>query len=104
MTGSGLDFFLVSLAVWRASSLFAREEGPFDLLLHLRILLGTKFDVNSEEIGTGWISKGILCVWCNSIWFGVLGALLLAQNFVQYLVFLLALSAVAIIIDDHVTE
>ena len=102
MIGSiGLDFFLVSLAVWRVSSLFAREEGPFDLFLRIRLLAGVKFDKSSEEIGTNWLSKGILCVWCNSIWFSVIGAFLLTQNALWWLITLLALSTVATIVDKY---
>ena len=105
LTGSiTLDFFLVSLATWRVSSLFAREDGPFDLFLRFRMLLGTEFDKSSDEIGTGWISKGILCVFCNSIWFSALGALLLAESLLMWGIYLLALSAMAVLIDNWATK
>ncbi len=99
-----MDFFLVSLAIWRVSSLFAREDGPFDLFLRLRMLTGVEYDKSSEEIGTNWLSKGILCVWCNSVWFSALGAFLVSSSIVWYFINLLALSAMAVIIDNHVTK
>ncbi len=68
------------------------------------MLLGTEFDKSSDEIGTGWISKGILCVWCNSIWFGVLGALLLAESLLMWGIYLLALSAMTVLIDNWATK
>ncbi len=105
LTGSiTLDFFLVSLATWRVSSLFAREDGIFDLFLRFRMLLGTEFNKASEEVGTGWLSKGILCVWCNSIWFGALGAFLLTENWLMWVIYLLALSAMAVLIDNWATR
>lgn len=104
MGSTSLNFFLVALAVWRVSSLFAREDGPFDLFLRFRILLGAKFDQNSEEVGTNWISKGILCLLCNSIWFSALGALVISQSLVWYFINLLALSALAVLIDNMATK
>lgn len=105
MTGSlSLDFFLVSLATWRVSSLFAREDGIFDLFLRFRMLLGTKFDKASEEVGTNWLSKGILCIFCNSIWFGAIGAFFLAESLLMWVIYLLALSAMAVLIDNWATR
>lgn len=98
------QFFLVSLAIWRASSLLAREDGPFDILLRIRMLFGVKFDKTSEEFGTNWFSKGIICVWCNSIWFSVLGSFIISGSIGWYFINLLALSAMAIIIDAVVTK
>lgn len=105
MTGStGLDFFLVSLAVWRVSSLFAREDGVFDIFLRFRLLIGVEFDKSSEEVGTNWLSKGVLCVLCSSVWFSAIGAFFLASNLWQWLVYLLALSAMAIVVDSVVNR
>ena len=105
LTGSiALDFFLVSLATWRVSSLFAREDGIFDLFLRFRMLLGTKFDKASEEVGTGWLSKGILCIFCNSIWFGAAGAFFLTENLLMWVIYLLALSAMTVLIDNWATR
>ncbi len=99
-----MSFFLLSLAIWRVSSLFAREDGPFDLFLRFRAFLGTEFDENSEETGTNWISKGILCLKCNSTWFGALGALLISDSIGWYFINLLALSATAIVVDSFIKE
>ena len=100
-----LDFFLVSLATWRVSSLFAREDGIFDVFLRFRMLLGTRFDKTSDEVGTGWLSNGILCVWCNSIWFGAAGAFILAPaTILGWFVYLLALSTMTVLIDNYATK
>lgn len=97
-----MGFFLVSLAIWRVSSLLAREDGPFDLFLRLRMFLGTEFDKSSEEVGTNWVSKGILCLLCSSVWLSAIGAFFFASSLMWYLIYLLALSTMAIIIDSFV--
>lgn len=57
---------LIVLAVWRLTSLFVREEGPFDIFPRLRLRLGVKYE--AIPYGTNVFSKAIICVWCFSLW------------------------------------
>lgn len=91
------------MAVWRLSSLLANEDGPFDIFARPRNLLGVKYDKNNETYGTNWISKGIICIWCNSVWVAAFVALSLSDDFVIWLINTLALSTIAIIIDSKLT-
>lgn len=93
-------FVLIGMAVWRLSSLLANEDGPFDVFAKLRNLLGVEYDKNGESYGTTWISKGILCIRCNSIWVAAIVALSLSDDFATWLIHTLALSTTAIIIDS----
>lgn len=70
-----LHLVILILAIWRLSSLIARERGPVDFLLRIRLRLGTRFDDSSKEIPTNNLTEGITCLWCNSIWLGAVVSL-----------------------------
>ncbi len=94
-------FFLLSLATWRFSSLLADEDGPFEIFEKIRFFLGVRPDPGTlKKFYMNSLARGVVCVWCNSLWFGALFALLLDNtSFVMYVVHSLSLSAVAIIVD-----
>ncbi len=94
-------FLLLSLATWRFSSLLADEDGPFEIFEKIRTFLGVRTDPKTgKQFFMNSIAKGVVCVWCNSIWFGGLLALLLDNtSVIMYLLHVLALSAIAVIID-----
>lgn len=98
-----IDFILLSLAVWRLSSLLAREEGPFDIFIKICLRLGVVINEYGTEVATGNISKGVLCIWCNSVWFSAVLSIPVSRNIFVYVVNTLALSTMAIIIDKVVT-
>lgn len=87
---------LYSLAVWRLSSLISREDGPGRVFAHVRRAAGTE---REGEISS--LADGIQCMWCVSVW--VAGALFglsrLSRGFSVYLVWTLALSAGALVIE-----
>ncbi len=93
-------FILIGMAVWRLSSLLANEDGPFDVFARIRNLLGVQYDKNNETFGTNWISKGIICVWCNSVWVAAFVAIYFSDDFATWLIHTFALSTTAIIIDS----
>ena len=55
------DILILALATWRLSSLFANESGPFHIFSRFRERVCKKLP------GVG---EGLVCEWCNSIWFG----------------------------------
>ena len=98
-----VDLIILGLAVFRLSSLFANEHGPFDLFGHVRRLTGMRYDKQSQAVPTTELSRGLMCVWCNSVWFGIALAFvyLLWQPVIWfYLPF--AISSIAIIIFTFV--
>lgn len=100
-----MPFFLLSLAVWRIASLFANEDGIFDIFIRFRALVGVKELGTDKEHGTNWFNSGLICVKCNSLWIGLLAAfVLLPQSVGQYFVLALALSAMAIIVDSFINR
>lgn len=100
-----LAITLLGLSTWRLASLFAQEEGPWSVFARLRSALGVRFDEFSIQYGTNLLSKGIICIWCDTIWIGF--ALIVVYLFLgDKLLWVLApfyLSAIAILIDKQVT-
>lgn len=88
------DILLISLAVWRISSILAREDAPFELARKLREII-MKWD---NSLGRT-ISDGIHCVWCSSVWFGFIGALFISNNVFEIVINMFAISAIAIGIE-----
>ena len=88
----------MALAVWRISSLLAHESGPFEIFDKLRNRLGVCYNERSEPYGTNTLARGILCIWCNSVWVSVLETVmyLLLPRLTILLSLPLALSALAI--------
>lgn len=63
-----IDLVLLSLASWRLTSLIVQEDGPFDIFIKIRLWLGVAYDQNSQPYGKNVIARGILCMWCASVW------------------------------------
>lgn len=94
---------LAALNVYRLTLLISKEEGPGDIFGKLRTLAGVKTDQYSNDYGTNWISRGMLCPYCLSVWIGLFVALALwaAVHFgyselVFYLLLPLGLSGAAV--------
>jgi len=78
-----ITLLILSLATWRISSLLTQEDGPYQILLTIR-LKTQLFD----------------CVWCMSVWVGlIISAGWLWQPLTMWLCLPFALSAIAIMID-----
>jgi hypothetical protein len=97
-------FLLTALAIWRISSLLAREDGLFDIFLRIRHYVGVRYDDKSETYGTNTVSKGILCVWCSSLWFTPFASLLFATDPVEWLIYTLSLSTIVILFESTITR
>lgn len=95
-----VHLFILSLASWRLSLLFAVDDGPFGVFLRLRLALGLRYDEKSEPYVPEWgevvrrtqlpmgnplktlqgtqlymareLLRGLTCLGCSSVWFGLL--------------------------------
>ena len=98
-----IDVLLLVGATWRLSALLAYEDGPGRVFARVRERLGVAYDPHGLPYGTNWLAKGVVCPWCNSVWFGAFWAVaywLLPG--VVWLALPLALSAGAIIVQELV--
>lgn len=107
--------FVASLFTWRLSSMITGEDGPGDIFVKLRKLAGVQWDVDSREFGVTSLARGILCLWCVSIWVGFVAGIA-TWSFAQqgsfaelslgdvsvFIMFWFAISAVAILFDGIV--
>lgn len=94
---------VLALATFRLASLFARESGPFEMFYRFRHMVGVRYDQMSRPEGSNQFAKGLICVWCNSLWFGLLlsGLYLWLGVVVVWASLPLALSAVTIMLDNR---
>jgi hypothetical protein len=96
-----IDVIVLALAVWRVSTLLANETGPWDVLLKLRTILGVEMGTYGKQ-GTSTLSKLVICVWCSSIWFGILAAIAyyIAPGETVFVALGLAISAAAVLLEE----
>ena len=97
-----MDFLILSLATFRISNLIADEDGPFKLFEWIRGKIGVRRDEMGKNYGTNNFAVGVACVWCNSVWIGVAltGLYMYSSQITVWVAFPLALSTVALIIDE----
>jgi len=74
-------FFIVLLAAWRITHLFAREDGPFNSIFRLR-----------KMAGAGFFGSLLDCPYCLSIWVAIPFAIYIARNLKEGILLWLALS------------
>ena len=97
-----MNYLILALATWRISSLLANEAGPYDIFERSRKCAGTYYDEYSNPQGKNELAKMLICLWCNSIWIGLVLAVgyWLLGDFVVWLSLPLALSTITILIDE----
>ena len=84
----GFRFVLAALATWRLTHVFAREDGPLNLLRKFR----------------GWLGQGvwgklISCFYCLSLWIALPFAPFVGGSLLEMLVTWWAISGAAILLE-----
>lgn len=69
-----MDIIILALATWRISNLFVDEDGPFMMFAELRRLAGVRYDKASEPVAENEMAKLFTCIWCFSVWLGLIVA------------------------------
>lgn len=87
MEVGGLEFLISTLAIWRLSYLFSQEDGPFDVVIKFRKLLGH-----------GFFGSLLDCFYCLSLWISIPFAVLLTNEWLNGIIIWLALSGGACIL------
>ena len=82
------EFVLGTLAVWRITHLLQAEDGPWDVVVHLR-----------RRAGTGFWGQLLDCFYCLSVWIAAPFAVYLGETLDQRIMLWLALSAGAILLE-----
>jgi hypothetical protein len=99
-----MDFLILALATFRMSSLIADEDGPLGLFEWVRGKMGVQRDERGENYGTNNFAVGLVCQWCNSVWIGVILAILYMwlKEMVVLICLPLALSTVTMILARYI--
>lgn len=63
-----VELIILIMASWRLSHFLVEEEGPWQIMLKIRTLMGVTYDQYSQKQGTNAISDMLSCVWCTSYW------------------------------------
>jgi hypothetical protein len=82
------EFLLGTLAVWRVTHLLQAEDGPGDVVVHLR-----------RRAGTGFWGQLLDCFYCLSVWIAAPFAIYLGKTWSRKVLLWLALSAGAILLE-----
>lgn len=114
------EILLIGFATWRLTSLFVQEDGVFRMFTIFRIIFG--FSVHKEDdkrVPTleavklaykdqlkGFVfkpknelGKALMCTWCTSVWVAAFCLVLFYTPF-AFLLYLLAVSCVAILVNE----
>ena len=75
-----VDFIILSLAAWRIANLIVddSEDGPFDILPKIRHILGIRYDSRNRMLSVDKprlykeLGRMVSCMWCLSLWVGLL--------------------------------
>lgn len=94
---SGFGFWeklvLAVLATWRVTHFLSSEDGPFDLLFHLRERLGSTFAGHLMD-----------CFFCLSLWVAVPLSLTVTHQVLDWVLTWLALSSAACLLERITRE
>lgn len=96
-----MDFFVLALATYRISMFLAVEDGVFGIFERMRTGAGVKKDEYGQMYGDNELARMMICMYCNSVWVGVLiaGLYMLFPQFV-YVVLPLALSGAVVLVKE----
>jgi hypothetical protein len=81
-------YLIMVIVVWRLTHLICAEDGPFDLIIKLRKLLGNSF-----------FGKLMDCFYCLSIWIGLLCALYEGENVWEIIILTLYYSGASLLLE-----
>ena len=89
------------LAVWRLAYMLTHESGPFAVFETLRYQANAHDTACAEQQHTG-ITNPLCCLWCTSVWVSLALLPLTACRAGWWVIYWLAASAAAIVVDNHV--
>lgn len=101
-----IEFIVVAMAIWRVSSIVAREDGPMDIFSKFKTrVLDISEDERLQISGRKMLNsfyRGLNCMWCNSVWFSAIASIFISISFVEWIVITLSLSTLVIMIETVV--
>lgn len=86
-------FILSILATWRLTHLISKEDGPWDMIYHIR-----------RAAGAGFFGSLLDCFYCLSIWIALPFGIWLGNSFGEKILYWLALSGAACLAEQLTTS
>lgn len=98
-----MTFLILTLATWRLSSLLVNELGPANIFEHMRTWIGVRYSESGIRYGENIVAEAFTCVWCLSVWVGLILGLVWTFNGVAATMIAgpFALSGGAILIEKY---
>ena len=90
---SALLFILLILTCWRITHLFSKEDGPFNLVYHLR-----------KKAGAGFFGSLLDCFYCVSVWVALPLGIYAGKNWLEKLLYWWSLSGAACLLEQATTD
>jgi len=91
-------FLLSTLAVWRIGHMILDENGPFNIFGKLANY------TDKLKYKDGGLKQLSTCFYCMSIYLSVPFSIYLANNVVEFIIYVLSMSALAIILYEWFEE
>ena len=100
------SLIILCLATWRLSVLIMDDEGPYGVLERMRHVFGIRYNEYSQRYGLNTWAQGLLCTYCNTVWIGLILAIvyLISPPVAVAIGLPFALSAFAIIVGKVVDK
>lgn len=86
-------FILLSLVVWRLTHLLSKEDGPFDIIFHIR-----------KAAGAGFFGRMLDCFYCLSVWIALPFGIYAGSKWWEQILYWLALSGAACLLEQATTK
>ena len=83
-----VKYGILVVVVWRLTHLISAEDGPFDLIIKLR-----------KIIGSGFLGKLMDCFYCLSIWVGLGVAIYAGHGWEEIIILALYYSGTSILLE-----
>lgn len=81
------------LAVWRLSHALVKEQGPRDWFIRLRARAATR------QKRSGGLFDLLSCVYCISVWIGLVASLFVSTTFLNWIGYAFAFSGLAMLLE-----
>jgi hypothetical protein len=84
----GMRYIICVFAAWRLTHLFVEEDGPWDLVYHLR-----------KKLGNSIAGKAMDCFYCLSLWIAAPFALFVCANWIDRIICWISISGAACLLE-----
>ena len=94
------ELIVLALATWRISYMLVVEQGPYNIFDKLRHRVGVQHLEDGTPFAHNTWGELFTCVWCMSMWVAAILFIVNAWMGIIWIEGILALSALAIIINE----